>query len=266
MIFLATEDILLYQCHSPKFLPNTDAILQLVNMMVDMGVETFQPAHIALAGAASSPETIVKMTEALTRTTKQGNSLVRGFVHYGKHKYIGVETGMETGSPRIIQKYMRGKCLPFTPEEWSDVVVQAFGILNDNYWFPFSSLMIGMPDETDDDAIKTLELIDRLKTAKTFFAPMLFTALGDCVLRKNRSANLSALSDTQRQIFIECWRHNVALFIDKVPPAVLHFVIPYFSGMIYSLYYRWRKDHKFFKKFFTRMALEKIPPILDMEP
>jgi len=263
MIFLTTEDILLYQCHSPKFLPNTDAILGLVNMMVDMGVETFQPAHIALAGAASSPDTIAKMTEALSRTTKQGNSIVRGFVNYGKHKYIGVETGMETGSPRMIQKFMRGKCLPFTPEDWPDVVVQAFGVLNDNYWFPFTSLMIGMPEETDDDAVKTLELLDRVKNAKTFFAPMLFTALGDCVLRKNRSANLNNLSDTQKEIFVECWRHNAALFIGKVPPVILQFIRPCFGGAIYNLYYRWRHDRKFFKRFFNVLAFEKIMPITE---
>lgn len=261
MIFLTTEDILLYQCRSPKFLPNTDAILKLINMMVEMGVETFQPAHIALAGAASSPDTIVKITEALIWTDKQGHSNVRGFMKYGKKKYIGVETGMETGSPRIIQKFMRGKCLPFTPEEWPDVVVQAFGILNDNYWFPFTSLMIGMPEETDDDAIKTLELLDRLKDARTFFAPMLFTALGDCVLRKNRSANLKALSDTQKDIFIECWKHNIGLFVERIPPFVLHGLFPCFSSAAYNMYYRWRSDHKFFKNFITRMNYQPIHPI-----
>ncbi len=69
---------------------------------------------------------------------------------------------------------MRGKCLPFKPAQWPEIVVQAMGILNDNLWFPWTSLMTGMPYETDADAIATLELLDDLKFAKTFYAPMFF--------------------------------------------------------------------------------------------
>ncbi|OLS13823.1 MAG: radical SAM protein [Promethearchaeota archaeon CR_4] len=55
MIFLTTEDIMLYQCRSPDFLPNTEAILKLIKLLVDLGVETFQPSHISLAAVAASP-------------------------------------------------------------------------------------------------------------------------------------------------------------------------------------------------------------------
>ncbi len=248
MIFLSTEDIMLYQCKDPKFMPNTVAILKLLDMLVRLGVHTIQPAHIALAPVAASQDTIVKMSETLRFTDGTLKGEVRGLVNYKKHKYIGVETGLETGSPRIIGKYMRGKCIPFSPEEWPDVAVQAFGILNDNYWFPFASLMVGMPDETDDDAIKTLEMLDRLKGAKLFYAPMCFTALGDCTLRKSRSANLKGLSDLQKEIFIRCWRQNAHTFMYPVEDTPGRWLLAYQGALMYNLYYRWRGDRKFYER------------------
>ncbi len=255
MIFLSTEDIMLYQCKDPKFMPNTEAILKLLGMIVRLGVHTIQPAHIALAPVVASPETLVKMSEAIRFADGPLRGEVRGFVNYRKHKYVGVETGLETGSPRIIGKYMRGKCIPFAPEEWPDVAVRAFGILNDNYWFPFASLMVGMPDETDDDALRTLEMLDRLKGAKLFYAPMCFTALGDTTLRKSRSANLKALSDVQKEVFIKCWRHNARSFMSPVEGTPVHWMLAYQGALLYNLYYRWRGDKKFYEKLFKNVTM-----------
>ncbi len=256
MIFLATEDIMLYQCHDPGFRPNTEAILKLVKLFVDLGVECFQPSHISLAAVAASPETLVKMTELLSYQDKFGSKQVRGIVKYPTtQKYIGVETGLETGSPRIIEKYMRGKCLPFKPAQWPEIVVQAMGILNDNFWFPWTSLMTGMPYETDKDAIATLELLDDLKFAKTFFAPMFFTALGDSVLHKKRSANLNSLTDLQKEIFIRCWEHNVNLYRYGWSRPPQKYLIPLSAGFFYNLYYRWRRDRKFFGRFLNKISI-----------
>ncbi|NMC04041.1 MAG: radical SAM protein, partial [Candidatus Lokiarchaeota archaeon] len=255
MIFLSTEDIMLYKCKDPKFLPNTEAIIELLAMLVRLGVHTIQPAHIALAPVVASPDTIVKMSEVIRFADGPLKGEVRGFVNYKKHKYVGVETGLETGSPRIIDKYMRGKCIPFTPEEWPDVVVQSIGLLNDNYWFPFASLMTGMPGETDDDAIKTLELLDRLDGAKLFYAPMCFTALGDCTLRKSRSANLKGLSDAQKEIFIKCWRHNARTFLYPVEGTPGQLLLAYQGALLYNLYYRWRGDKRFYEKFVKNVTM-----------
>ena len=68
----------------------------------------------------------------------------------GKRKFRTFgESGIETGSPRLIKKYMRGKPLPYTPEQWPEVVMDAWGILNDNNFMTLSTFMIGLPDETE---------------------------------------------------------------------------------------------------------------------
>jgi len=63
----------------------------------------------------------------------------------------------------------------------------------------------GMPYETDKDAIATLELLDDLKFAKTFYAPMFFTALGVVSSTRSDPRILKSLTDLQKEIFIRCW-------------------------------------------------------------
>ena len=248
-IFVATEDLLIYGCRDPKFMPNTEAILDLIQVFVDCGVDTFQPAHISLAASAASPNTVERVSEALSYFDDQGEKQIRGIMNFmGKKRYIGVETGLETGSSRIIEKYMRGKCLPFEPKDWHDVVIDAMGVLNDNYWFPYASLMIGMPDETDDDALKTLELLDDLKFAKVFYAPMFFTSLGDTILRNKRSANMKILSDLQKEIFLKCWGHTIKVFEPQLRSGIQKHLLKFVGGFWYNTYYRWREEKDFFKR------------------
>jgi len=150
---------------------------------------------------------------------------------------------------------MRGKCIPFNPSEWPEIVVQAIGTLNDNHWFPFASLMIGMPGESDEDSLDTLELVDELKGFKTFFAPMFFTALGDCALRKKRSANLSVLTEIQQEIFVQCWKHNMLLYESTWNHSAWRHILPLAGSFFYNFYYAWRKDSKFFRRLIENIAL-----------
>jgi radical SAM superfamily enzyme YgiQ (UPF0313 family) len=59
-----------------------------------------------------------------------------------KETWVGPQIGLETGSPRLIEKYMIGKPKPFSPKDWPEVVVQASQILNDNYWYPCTTLSV----------------------------------------------------------------------------------------------------------------------------
>ena len=108
-----------------------EAVLELFETIVNLGVDTVIPYHLSLAAVAADPDLLARVSEILSYK-KDGEMQIRGKILYHGKRYMSVETGLETGSPRIIAKYMRGKCLPFKPEEWPDVVEQAYGILNDN--------------------------------------------------------------------------------------------------------------------------------------
>ncbi|MFB6470278.1 MAG: B12-binding domain-containing radical SAM protein [Vulcanisaeta sp. AZ3] len=112
-----------------------------------------------------------------------------------------IEMGIETGSPRLLKLLMPGKALPYKPEEYPDVVEEAIGILNDNYWVVVGTMILNLPGETDDDVVKNLELLDRLKKLRVLTFPLPFIPMG--ALRKRDFTILDKLlEDPLRLEFI----------------------------------------------------------------
>ena len=56
------------------------------------------------------------------------------------------QIGLESGSPRIVAKYFSGKAYPWKPNEWWDVVIGGSKLINDNYWYPCCTYIIGFPN------------------------------------------------------------------------------------------------------------------------
>ncbi len=123
------------------------------------------PAHISLAAVNAAPHLIPRLSEIFDSIAPNLPKDVarRGLINLISRRFYGAETGIESGSPRIIQNYMPGKVLPFAPEEWPEIVMQACGILNDSNWLPLASMMVGVPGETDKDTLKSIELVDYFK-------------------------------------------------------------------------------------------------------
>ncbi|MGC8573379.1 MAG: B12-binding domain-containing radical SAM protein [Caldisphaera sp.] len=94
----------------------------------------------------------------------------------GRWTYI--EMGIETGSPRLLKKLMPGKVLPFKPENYQEVVEQGIGILNDNRWIVVGTIILNLPGEKDDDILKDLELLDKLKKLRVITFPLPFIPMG----------------------------------------------------------------------------------------
>jgi radical SAM superfamily enzyme YgiQ (UPF0313 family) len=203
-ITLATEDLFLYGAKDKRFIPNKEAVLKLVKSVAACpGVKAIQPAHTSLAPVVCDPGMIKEVAEILIE------------YHWYTHRkkpIVTSETGVETGSVRLIRKYMAGKPLPFEPEQWKEIVCQSFGIMNDNDWYPLATLIIGLPDENEEDAIETLELMDELKDYKAFYVPLLFVPLEDCLLTNKRGAELDSLSKARWEFFTRCWEHNIRIW------------------------------------------------------
>ena len=209
MITLGTEDIFLYGTKNNNFIPNKKAVLGLLRKVASYpGVKAIQPVHMSLAPAVYDPSMIKEMSEIL---------IEHNWYYYRGKPIVTAETGIETGSTRLIRKYMAGKPLPFKPEEWKELVPQAFAILNDNDWYPLATLIIGLPDETEDDVIETLELIDNLRDYKAFFVPLLFVPLEKCLLDDQNGAELDSLSELRWKLLTECWEYNVRVWRPFLP-------------------------------------------------
>lgn len=227
MIILGGEDLFLYNSKE-KFLPNREAIKELIESVAAVpGVKYIQPAHASLAPVVYDPEMVEEIGPILLDKSRWVSNGV---------KHNSVEVGIETGSIRIMKEHMKGKMLPFKPEEWHEVVTKGFEILNENGIWPLATLIIGLPGETEKDTIATLELLDKMRKQKAFYVPLLFTSEEDCMLKEARHMDLGQLTSLQWDLIATCWERNMKVFVSKS----LQWKIGLGAMVAYALYYRWK--------------------------
>lgn len=201
--WLHSEDIFLYDLQDKKhFHPNREAILNLFRKVFQIeGIKNAGPTHCSIAPIVDDPRMIRELTKIIRTNSKDDSQL------------IGVQPGLETGSPRILKKYMANKAKPFAPEEWQDVAVEATKILNRNNWYPAYTLIVGLPKSNEEDALETLRLIDRMErevskaveTPRFIVAPLTFVPLGS--LDEKESFNLyERITEYQFAVIYRCWR------------------------------------------------------------
>jgi radical SAM superfamily enzyme YgiQ (UPF0313 family) len=243
MIILASEDIFLYKCKN-KFLPNRKAITELIKTIAAIPeVEFIQPAHAALAPIVYDTEMMKEIGPILRE---------KSYWITNETRHSSVEIGIETGSIRLVKKYMKGKMIPYNPEEWHDVVTKAIEIMNENYMWPLATLIIGLPGETETDTLATLELLDKLKHSKVFYVPLLFTSEEDCILKKAQHMDLKHLTPPQWELLATCWRHNLEIFAADRAQWPTRFA----TMLSYILYYRWKHGKKSLKPLMKLSGIE----------
>ncbi|MGD8565711.1 MAG: radical SAM protein [Candidatus Bathyarchaeota archaeon] len=206
-VTLVTEDMFLYNAKDNGFIPNKKGVVKLVKSIANYpGVEAIQPSHMSLAPVVYDPNLVQEVAEIL---------LDHNWYYHNKKKIVTGETGIETGSTRLMKKYMAGKMLPFKPEQWREIVTQAFGILNDNDWYPLATLIVGLPDEKEEDVVETLELMDDLKSFNAFYVPLFFVPLENCLLMNKHGAEFDSLTRLRWEFLIRCWQYNVRIWRDS---------------------------------------------------
>jgi radical SAM superfamily enzyme YgiQ (UPF0313 family) len=204
---LVTEDLFLYGAKVP-WEPYGDAITRLIDSITQLknrGLQVIQVTHVNLAAVHYRKDVFKIISEKLYE-----------FAWFKlKGRYINtVEVGIESGSHKIIGKLMRGKVLPYSPEEWFNVVLEALTYLEENNWVPLATIIVGLPGEEVDDAYKTLNLIEEINRhgLKTFLVPLLFVPLGGSALEDQSIKSFNELNEVQLDIFAECWKHNVRVW------------------------------------------------------
>lgn len=194
--WLHSDDIFLYKVEDwRKMIPNEDAILEMARAVMSVpGIRSANPTHGTVSAAVANPQMIAKLTD-----------LFRG----GRHKFVGVQCGIETGSRELARKIMPRKALPYKAEEWPDVVVEGTKVLNQNHWFPAYTLILGLPGETPEDAWDTCRLLERMEAIPNnhyITAPLSFVPIG--VLRGEEFYNTDEMIDEARfNVVYRAWKH-----------------------------------------------------------
>ena len=105
------------------------------------------------------------------------------------------------------------------PEEWHWVVKEGVKTLNENYWVPAFTLIMGLDnDETQEDSWETISLISELEREQpdSMFTttPLTFVPIG--LLEKSEFFNIgNEMSAPQLGVMYKTWQHNFKYGIQK---------------------------------------------------
>jgi radical SAM superfamily enzyme YgiQ (UPF0313 family) len=203
-VLFVTEDLFLYE-QGPKFTTNVPALERLFASVAAVpGVKHITLTHGTMAPVVRDPRLIGELELAVDKSLDQHRASTHPDQRY-QHMFIG----LETGSQRLFNQYMKGKAYPFRAAQWPEVILKGMEILNRHNWFPICTFILGLPGETRQDTQDSLDLLYALKDAKWCVIPTLFVPLEDTRMENQASAKLFDLTDLQWEFFFTCWRYNL---------------------------------------------------------
>lgn len=193
-IDLVTDDILLYG--SQRLSTNHDAVVKLFREVKYAGAEQIYFPHISSPAVKDSPETVMELSN---------------IAEYDKFTGEIPVVGLESGSTRIVDKYMRGKAFPWTPDAWGDIIVDSAQIMNDAHITPCFTMTIGFMDETEEDVKQTIALSRRLidNDLKALMFPLPVIPITSSRLRKNSFPDAEKLPRGYWDLLYLCWKRDL---------------------------------------------------------
>lgn len=186
-VCLHSEDVMLYG--SKNTTPNDEKLIEL-HEQVTKRCTDLSWSHCSLAAVASKPKLLSKLSELILQN----------------QKWWGAEIGIETGSSEIAKKIMPAKAHPFSADNWHDVVVQGMGVAHDNMLVPACTIIVGLPDETESDILKTMDLVEDLKDMRSLIVPLFFVPLGK--LTSEDWFTDTKLNEQHKKLLIQCAEHD----------------------------------------------------------
>jgi len=169
--------------------PNDEKLLRLHELVVKK-CEGISWSHCSLAAVAAKPRLFSKIAETIRQ----------------KQPWWGTEIGIETGSAELAKKIMPAKAHPFKAEEWPQVVRTGMGMMHDYRLVPACTLIVGLPEEKEEDIIKTMELVDDLKHIRSLIVPLFFVPLGK--LKSEDWFRKAELTELHKQLLFQCAEHD----------------------------------------------------------
>ena len=184
---LHAEDVMLYG--SRNTLPDDEKLIKLHELVLKK-CESVGWSHCSLAAIASKPRLFSKIAEIILQ----------------KQSWWGAEIGIETGSIELAKRIMPAKAHPFKPDEWPEIVRTGMGLMHDNMLVPACTLIVGLPEEKEEDTIKTMELVDDLKNFRSLIVPLFFVPMGR--LKNEDWFKDSGMTDLHKQLLVQCLEHD----------------------------------------------------------
>ncbi len=192
-VTLMSEDVFRYGTEQHDWVPNWGLVNLVREIKKIPSIKTLGLSHACLAAAFAAPEQI----EAL-----------RDELNLSKQHYSSVQAGVETGSTRLIVKYMPFKAAPFEADQWPEIVLEGWKVCCKNYIYPAGTLMIGL-DDTDEDIQATIDLVKKLNKYPGMCWPLTFMPLGALRSRTRKKFywDWTEMSLKTQELFLLCIKH-----------------------------------------------------------
>ncbi|MEM3551895.1 MAG: radical SAM protein [Candidatus Bathyarchaeia archaeon] len=187
-VCLHAEDVMLYG--SKNTMPNDEKLIKLHELVVKNS-NSVGWSHCSLASVSCKPKLFSKIAGIILQ----------------KQDWWGAEIGIETGSPELAKKIMPAKAHPFKAEEWPDVVRMGMGLMHDNKLIPACTLIVGVPEETENDLIKTIELVEDLRDIRSLIVPLFFVPLGR--LKHEEWFKKEQVKELHQELLVKCLEHDL---------------------------------------------------------
>jgi radical SAM superfamily enzyme YgiQ (UPF0313 family) len=227
---LQSEDALLYG--SDGLEPNPTAVLGLLKSIRALDVKELGIGFefFSISSIMQNPKLVEDISE---------------LIGLRRDDYSVIEVGVETGSPKLLSKYMPGKVKPFKVSDWKDMVLSSAELLHSNNWQVCYSFILGLPGETRDDVLKSLELVDELRSYNCVIVPIIFMPAGR--LRKREDFTFELMTNEHWELFRRCIEQTLSkapsfLKSDSMVKKIRNALIRafFYYGIIRMR--RWRKE------------------------
>jgi len=192
-LILHSEDAFMYGSNGIE--PAKEKILDLFRQVKDLGPRTIDVSHMSLASVYHSQDLLAEISEIVGVGTDQ--------------KYMSAWIGIETGSPRLLEKHMKNKTSPAPRETWPEMVRECYGLFKDQSWLPVASLVLGLPGETEEDVALTTDLVESLKGSIGLMLPLFFTPIGETRLGNARGFGKDQARPEHWELVGTCLEYNL---------------------------------------------------------
>ncbi len=148
------------------------------------------------------------VTSVLQLTDEQLHEIRRLLTWERPSEYLWVNMGVESANGHLVAANSPGKVAPFAPDDWGQMVRETADRTTRCGFFPVVSVLLGMPGETPDDVMATLELVRDLAAKGAVIFPIFYEPMASGAEADRQRFTLAKMTLEHLELYRTCYEQN----------------------------------------------------------
>ena len=148
------------------------------------------------------------VTSVLQLTDEQLREIRRLLTWERPSEYLWVNMGVESANGHLVAANSPGKVAPFAPDDWGQMVRETADRTTRCGFFPVVSVLLGMPGETPDDVMATLELVRDLAAKGAVIFPIFYEPMASGAEADRQRFTLAKMTLEHLELYRTCYEQN----------------------------------------------------------